>query len=255
MAASESQITESPLLKSYQALPPNEELFSKDVKFWKATCKALAKEVCKIAKDKLDLSIIEPPSLPYPLPDDAKWLPIIWCRTFVSTSLLDTKSFQMIKDFSSGPTGDSASIWEIGAGSGYNARILELMGVDVYPMDKASCRFVHKFTTVHYLPNGMESKRLKEIIDKGGAVMYIWPEYDYHYLDMWIRLGGKKVITCGVYDPDHMDIYRGANPNDAPPTCPLFPPKQYKNRFELVSEHKPPPYHPEDSSTADTLHL
>lgn len=242
---------QNPLVKVYLSLPNPNILFTKSVYQWKKICKEIGDEVKKISKSPIDLDK-EPQDLNLEsgnLNDDVRWIPVVWCRIMISTSLMDDIGFHAIKEFSGG------NIWEVGAGSGYNARVLELMGVNMYPTDKPSCRFLQKFTTVYQDPMHVEKARIQEIIKAEGAIMYIWTEREHHNLDIWLRLGGKKVITCGVYKPDHMwiEAHPERDPKDAPTACPKFPPEQYKHVFKRVKSHKPPPYFPDDDSTMDTL--
>lgn len=113
--------------------------------------------------------------------------PIVWLRTFVSTSLNDRDGFEKIMRFSNG------YIWEVGAGSGYNARVLEKMGAQIYATDIIN---QYKFTNVDTkLPYDMS--KIDTVISNDGALLYIWMEHDFPNLNLWLQKGGKKIIVAG----------------------------------------------------------
>ena len=97
---------------------------------------------------------------------------------------------------------------------------------------------------------------MQEVIDNDGALLYIWPLGNYHYLMDWIRLGGKKVIVIGEFNPNYIAIQNYLDNgycvidmndidmtdpkyielddqgllvdiNDIEPMCPYFPPKEH----------------------------
>jgi hypothetical protein len=78
------------------------------------------------------------------MPEEFGWIPALWAKTFVSSSLNDEKGYRKILEFSNN------FIYEIGSGSGYNAKVLQKMGCEVYPTDVSSTYFPESFTDIDW---------------------------------------------------------------------------------------------------------
>jgi hypothetical protein len=167
-------------------------------------------------------------------------IPQVYCRSLISCSLLDETAYKEILELS-----NNGHIFEIGAGSGYNARVLEMMGAeDLYLVDTDTNRFPVQFMSISD-GGAIDKQRLRDIASNNGAALYIWPEFDHHYLKDWLDAGGKRVITCGCYHEDHF--------RPGKPICPSFPPPSCPIDFKLVKSHEPPHYDKTDPSTHDIL--
>jgi hypothetical protein len=214
--------------------------------YWKQQCLKIGDAVCAFAKYPISFKNVKPKPLEDIHPD-LVWIPSSWAKSLVSCGLNDDMGFQKIADFS------NRNIWEVGAGSGYNARVLEEAGCNVYATDIRNSTYGYGpvFTDIYYEP--FDQDRLKEIVKNDGAIMYVWSEQGFPNLKTWIKLGGRKVITCGCYAPDHFWLKEHPDKSsyDAPTCCPVFPPKKLRDKFELVGKHRPPYFDNEDKSVHD----
>lgn len=170
-------------------------------------------------------------------------IPVVWLRRTVAVSLMDESGYNLIREFGNG------QVWDVGAGSGYHAAILEQMGACVYASDAPTNGYEARFHPVEDEPDDAAVRR---IAAGGGTALYFWPWREYYELDRWLRAGGRKVATVGCFDvPDHEWILE--NPGRPETEAPRLSPPFAAEGFELVSEHVPPHLSAHDPSVADVL--
>ena len=146
----------------------------------------------------------------------------------VSSSLLSNENMIDIMEYSNN------YIYEVGAGSGYNAFLLKLNGANIYCSDCPENQYPIKFVDVE---DQVNEEKMKEVIENNGAILYSCPVDEYYNIDLWHSLGGKKVITIADYRKEkNRDGSYGKNR-----LCPLFNDKRYK----LVKTMSVPHFLPE----------
>lgn len=128
--------------------------------------------------------------------------PTVYCRSIYSTSLISKEFIEKAKKFSNN------YIWEHMCGSGYNAYLFKQLGVNMYCTDCSKNwfekgQYTDKKRYVE-IDEKISEEKVRKIIKRGGALMYIWPAGDYPDLELWIRNGGKKVIVIVDNNPDHI---------------------------------------------------
>lgn len=235
----------NPLLEAIDEVMSIKDFEKSNVKLWKQIVYRLAKKFDKFSGYKTEFRNHHPRLAVDFIPTEFRWNPHLWVRSNISCSINDEVGYRKIAEFSKN------NVWEVGSGSGYNAKILESIGVNIYPTDISTSDFTIKFLKLDYPPYDM--KKISEIASNGGSILYIWAEKSHHHLDTWLKAGGKKVITCGCYEPDHIWLCQHPHrkAEDAPTICPVFPPEEMKHRFRLCDTHIPPHYAEDDPSAYD----
>lgn len=142
--------------------------------------------------------------------------PIQFFRNFVASCPIKNKNFRAIAKFSRG------YVFDVGAGSGYNAQNLQSFGAKyVYAFDKKNSPY--QWETNEFFPVDRSSapnkKNVLKIVKAGGAALWSWPLDNFYQLDFWLACGGRKIITIGNTHPAMFD--------KSAPTCPIFPPVDF----------------------------
>jgi hypothetical protein len=145
--------------------------------------------------------------------------PDVYARGNISSSLISEENCRKMMEFSGG------YIYEIGAGTGYNARVLSDFdpNATVYASDIHNGEFAGK-PSFYDVANALNYEKMREVADAGGALLYIWPR-NYFHLQQWIAMGGKKVMTIADNRPYTWGIDSNGEPwmDDGNPVCPIFP--------------------------------
>ena len=149
-------------------------------------------------------------------------------RSFIASCPIKNKYFRSMSNFANG------HIFDIGAGSGYNAKNLLTYGSkNVYAFDHYASSL--EWTSNEFYPIDKnptpDAKKVLTIAKAKGAALWCWPINDYHHLDLWLASGGKKIITIG--NSNSFDAIGVEN------VCPIFPPKKFSNpKFKCVNTVK-----------------
>ena len=128
--------------------------------------------------------------------------PTAYCRSYYSSSIISKEFGEKIKDFSNN------HIWEHMCGSGYNGWVLKQLGINMYFTDYPGNWFEQgqyinddRYVDIN---DEISEENVREIADSGGALMYIWPSKTFHDLELWEKVGGKKLILIVDNNPNSM---------------------------------------------------
>lgn len=139
-------------------------------------------------------------------------------RHCIASGYLTKENCEAIKSFALG------SVWDHGAGSGYNSFLLKQVGTTVYSTDIPDNSFDARYVTVY---DSLKVSMVKEIADNNGAMFISWP-HEFYDFDLWESLGGKKFITILTN--------RDCFVNEGKLVCPIFD----KPNWKLVKTIEPP---------------
>jgi hypothetical protein len=226
----------NPVLEWHQCfIAPIDNIYSQKEEFYHK----LSNKLCSMIKEQMNVDMTYYPN-EY---KNLNYSPIGFCRTEIASGLLSEEIVNEIISFSNG------SIWECGAGSGYNGFLFEQKGANIYCTDQCNNWFSSKFSRVL---QRISRRRIKEISLKQGALIYIWPIDKFHDFDQWIDVGGNRLVIIGDFSPCHITISEYEEKGipykleDIPTTCPIF----NLDGWELVKTMEPPHY---DQSIKDVV--
>ena len=161
-------------------------------------------------------------------------VPFSIVKTFITCCLISNELLDLISQFSNN------SIFEVGAGSGYNAMLLSknfnanIYAIDIYSWDMS-------FYPISIINSScdLDQEKIAKLAKSDGSILYIMPEDEYPYIDLWIKLGGKKIITIGIFNVRN-HVFKRNHPdvpeNEIPFLCSSFSYPKAKLIHEVKNE-------------------